>query len=167
MDSRTRAWHDQENARIVAMIRRWGWAITYVGGDSCSRPGCDCGPGDGPSFAYTTGLFGLGHPELLVFGVEPHTASGLLNDLGSRIKGGAHLLAGVELVFEEWPHKVIPEVVPNPGEIVFEANLFYKRPDAASVPVLQLSYNDVKGRYPWEDGYAAPELQPRPGTFRA
>lgn len=52
-------------------------------------------------------------------------------------------------------------------EIVFEANRFYKRPDPASIPVLQLSYNDLEGRYPWEEGYATPELQPRPGAFRA
>lgn len=167
MDIRTKAWHDQEDARVAAAIRRSGWAISYVEGEDCSRPGCDCGPGDGPPFAYTTGLFGLGHPELLVFGVDPHTAAGLLNSLGSRIKDGEYLVPGVEVDFEEWPHKVIPEVVPNPGEIVFEANRFYKRPDQASVPVLQLSYDDIEGRYPWEEGYAAPELQPRPGTFSA
>jgi len=37
----------------------------------------------------------------------------------------------------------------------------------ASVPVLQLSYDDTAGRFPWEEGYATPEMQPRPGTFRA
>src|SRR3990170_1025749 len=121
MDPRTTAWQDQEDARIAATVRQLGWAITYVGGDSCSRPGCECGPADEPPFAYTTGLFGIGHPELLVFGVDPGTASGLLNHLGSRIKSGEHLVAGVEIEFEEWPHKVIPELVPNPGEIVFEA----------------------------------------------
>jgi hypothetical protein len=33
------------------------------------------------------------------------------------------------------------------------------------VPVLQLSYDDKVRRFPWERGYARPELQPRPGTF--
>ena len=167
MDARTSAWLDQEDARITAIIRRSGWAITYVGGDTCSYPGCGCPPGDGPPFAYTTGLFGLGHPELLVFGVDPHTASHLLNELGSRVKSGDHLVDGVEIEFEDWPHKVIPEVVPNPGQIVFEANRFYKRPKKASVPVLQLTYDDLEGRYPWENGYSDPDLQPRPGTFQA
>jgi hypothetical protein len=64
-------------------------------------------------------------------------------------------------------HPVIPEQVPNPGEIVFAANRYYARPAARSVPVLQLSYDDMVGRFPWEAGYAASEMQPRPGTFRA
>jgi hypothetical protein len=50
---------------------------------------------------------------------------------------------------------------------VFEANRFYQRPDEFSVPVLQLSYDDTEGRFPWEDGFATPEIQPRPGTFKA
>ena len=167
MDARTQAWLDQEDARIAAVIRKWGWAITYVGGGDCSRPGCEEPAGDGPPFAYTTGLFGLGHPELLVFGLNPHDAAGLLNGLGDGIKEGEDLLPGMEIAVGEWPHKVIPEQVPNPGEIVFEANRFYQRPSQASVPVLQLSYDDDGGRFPWDEGFSQPKMQPRPGTFRA
>jgi hypothetical protein len=68
---------------------------------------------------------------------------------------------------DEWPHQISPEPVPNPGEIVFEANRYYQRPADVSVSVLQLSYDDTEGRFPWEKGYAAPEMQPRPGTFKA
>lgn len=167
MNPGTLAWHDQHDAWVADTIRRSGWAVNYIGGESCSRPGCSCENDEGPPFAYTVGLFGLGHPELLVFGLDPTTASQLLNYLGSRIKDGEPLVAGIEIEFDEWSHKVVPELVPNPGEIVFEANRFYQRPDEASVPVLQLSYNDPAGRYPWEDEYVAPQLQPRPGSFRA
>ena len=62
---------------------------------------------------------------------------------------------------------MVPEVLPNPGEILFTANRFYQRPEEASVPALQLSYDDKAGRFPWEEGYAAPEMQPRPGTWSA
>src|SRR5215211_2861727 len=75
--------------------------------------------------------------------------------------------AGQLITFRGWPHKIIPEELPNPGVIVFSANRFYQRPAEFSVPVLQLSYDDKAGRFPWEPGYAAPEMQPRPGTFRA
>jgi hypothetical protein len=167
IDARTQAWLDQEDARVAAMIRRYGWAIEYVGGGSCSAPGCDGGHSDGPAFAYTVGLFGLNHPELLIFGVPPGTAAGVLNTLGERIRSGEALLPGRIIAFEEWPHRIIPEHVPNPGEIVFSANRYYQRPPQASVPVLQLSYDDTAGRFPWETGYAAPALQPRPGTFHA
>jgi hypothetical protein len=167
-DAMTQAWLDQEDAHVATMIRQHGWFVEYVGG-ACGAPDCDCGDGeaDAPPFAYTVGLFGLDHPELLIFGVSPHTAMGVLNTLGARIRSGANLIPGDLVTFDEWPHKIIPEVLPNPGEVVFAANRFYQRPDEHSVPVLQLSYDDLAGRFPWEPDYAAPYLQPRPGTFRA
>lgn len=167
MDARTQAWIDQHDAHIASVIRRHGWYIAYVGGGSCGCPECHGGETDNPPFAYTVGLFGLAHPELLIFGVDPETASGVLNSLGEGVRADEPILPGQMIEFEEWPHRIVPEPVPNPGEIVFEANRFYERPDEHSVPVLQLTYDDTEGRFPWEDGYAAPELQPRPGTFRA
>lgn len=167
MNARTQAWLDQEDARIKEVIRRHGWAIEYIGGGCCSYPGCDGGDDEDPPFAYTVGLFGLGHPELLVFGIDLDTALNLLNDLGGRVVDGDVLIPGIMITFEHWPHRVIPEDVPNAGDIVFSANRFYQRPSYASVPVLQLSYDDTAGRFPWEAGYSAPAMQPRPGTFRA
>lgn len=168
MDSATLAWLDQEDAHIGTIIRRYGWSIQYVGGDAiCTAPGCGCSDQDSLPFAYTVGLFGLNHPELLIFGVPQETAGGVLNELGERIRGGEDLLPGQLITFEGWLHKIIPETLPNPGEIVLSANRFYQRPAEFSVPVLQLSYDDKAGRFPWEPDYAAPEMQPRPGTFRA
>jgi len=167
MDAGTQAWIDQKDAHTAAVVRRHGWLIQYVGGEACSRPGCTCTPTDDPPFAYTIGLFGLAHPELLIFGLSPEVASGVLNDLGERIRAGDALMPGQLLTFDEWPHRIIPEPVPNPGEIVFGANDYYQRPDEASVPVLQLTYDDTEGRFPWDAGFATPQMQPRPGTFKA
>jgi hypothetical protein len=168
MSARIQAWLDQEDARLASVIRRHGWAIEYIGGGSCSVPGCDGGDDDdGPPFAYTVGLFGLGHPELLVLGLDPATAATLLNTLGGRILADEALLPGHIVDIEGWHRRVIPEEVPNPGEIVFSANRFYQRPPEYSVPVLQLSYDDAEGRFPWDDGFSEPESQPRPGEFRA
>ena len=168
MDVATKAWLDQEAAHAGAIIRRCGWFIQYVGGDArCDAPGCDCSDQDSLPFAYTVGLFGMNHPELLIFGVPQQTAAGVLNDLGAQIRAGRGLLPGELITFEAWPHRVIPEEVPNPGQIAFSANRFYQRPPEFSVPVLQLSYDDKAGRFPWEAGYAAPEMQPRPGMFGA
>ncbi|MGH8928618.1 MAG: DUF4262 domain-containing protein [Acidimicrobiia bacterium] len=167
MDARTQAWIDQEDAQMVDIIRRHGWIIQYIGGGSCSNPGCECSEDEGPAFAYTIGLFGLAHPELLIFGVSGGTAAVVINSLGERIRKGETLLPGQLLTFAEWSHRVIPEPVPNPGEIVLGANRYYQRPPEYSVPVLQLSYDDASGRFPWEEGYEVPELQPRPGTFAA
>jgi hypothetical protein len=104
---------------------------------------------------------------LLIVGVSHETALEVLNELGARIRAGETLLPGQLITFDGWPHRVMPEEVPNPGEIVFGSNRFYQRSDEFSVPVLQLTYDDVDGRFPWEEGYATPDLQPRPGTFQA
>lgn len=167
MDARTQAWNDQEDAHVASIVRQHGWFIQYIGGETCSRPGCECPPDDGPAFAYTVGLFGLAHPELLIFGVDPHTAVGVLNSIGEQVRAGEPILPGQLITFDEWGHRIIPEEVPNAGEIVFSANRFYQRPDAYSVPVLQLSYDDASGNFPWDEGFADTEMQPRPGTFRA
>src|SRR5262245_20434260 len=165
-DVRIQAWLDQEDAHTAAMIRRHGWFIQYVEGSSPDS-GPDDDDMDGPSFAYTIGLFGLNHPELLIFGVSPETAGVVLNTLGNRIRSGEDLLPGSLVTIDEWHQRIIPEEVPNPGEIVLAANRYYARPPDFSVPVLQLSYDDAEGRFPGEPGHAAPEMQPRPGTFRA
>ncbi|MDP8958830.1 MAG: DUF4262 domain-containing protein [Actinomycetota bacterium] len=161
------AWLDQQHAHMAEKIRRIGWAIQYIGGDCCSRPGCESPPDDGPPFAYTVGLFGFGHPELLMVGVNPATAAGVLNSLAAGVREGMTVMPGQLITFENWPHRIITETVPNPGDIVFWANDFYRRPADHSVPVLQLTYDDTEGRFPWDEGYATPELQPRPGTFTA
>ncbi|TQK17859.1 uncharacterized protein DUF4262 [Microbacterium sp. SLBN-154] len=163
------AWLDQEDAHVADMIRRHGVHITYVGG-ACGAPGCSCeGSGEGPSFAYTTGLFGIGHPELAIVNVKPGTAQAVLNDVAGRVRTGEGLIPGMLLTFgDRWAHRVIVETIPNPAEIAFTANRHYQRPDVASVPLFQLTYDDLGGRFPWEDGYRnTAEMQPRPGKWSA
>jgi hypothetical protein len=109
----------------------------------------------------------LGHPELLVFGLDPETTHRLLNDLGDRVRADESLLPGPPLTFETWDRRVGLEKVPQPREIVFTANRFYQHPAEYSVPVLQVSYDDEDGRFPWEGGRRNADRQPRPGTFCA
>jgi hypothetical protein len=158
---------DQQEAWLASTVRKHGWAIQYVGGEECGVPGCKCPPSDQPPFAYTVGLTGLSHPELVIVGVDPGTAAGVLNDLGERVRRGEALVAGQAVTFESWPHRVVPETLPNPGHILLSANSFYRRPPKYSVEAMQLSYDDLEGRFPWEAGYSAPHLQPRPGTWSA
>lgn len=158
----TEAWLDQEDQHVAMTIRRHGCYIQYV-------IGCTCDECDGAtSFAYSIGLFGLGHPELLILGVNQGTAAGVINDLFGRVRDGANLLPGELLTFQGWPHRTLVEAVPNPGEIALGANRHYQRPPEASVPLLQLTWDDQGGRFPWDDGYSVPPaVQPRPGSLRA
>ncbi len=166
MDAKTRAWLDQEAAWTTDMVRRHGWAIQYVGG-SCTAPGCNCPPDDEPSFAYTIGLHGLNHPELLVFGLSQSEAAAVLNGLGERICHGKDLVPGQAISVEGFPRRIVPEVLPNPERILFSANSYYELSPDTPVRALQLSYDDTEGRFPWDEEYAHPALQPRPGTFSA
>jgi len=159
-DAQIEARIDQDNAHITAIVRRYGWYIQYVCGSTLKESG-----EAGPPFAYTVGLFGLHHPELLILGVPPEVAAGVLNMLGDRIKAGEDLTPNFPVSFEDRAWKLLPEVVPNPGEVLFVANSYYDLPSCTSVPALQLSYDDREGRFPWEPRYAAPSMQPRPGTF--
>jgi hypothetical protein len=82
---------------------RLGWALTYV-----TDP-----DGRNPSFAYTAGLWGFDHPELLVFGLGQDSAAGLLNQLGERVRDGEVFAAGAEVGTTAMPVRVFD--VPNPG----------------------------------------------------
>jgi uncharacterized protein DUF4262 len=153
------AWLDQEDSDTARIVREHGVYIQYVLGDRDRKQ---------TPFAYTVGMFGIAHPELLVVGVDQGTAGGLLNEVARQVRGGRMLVPGELLTFEQWPHRVIVEEVPNPAEIAFTANRFYQRPDELSVPLLQLTYDDKGGRFPWESGYSvAAWIQPRPGELRA
>lgn len=153
------AWLDQEDARIAGNVRRTGVSLEFIIGD-CAV--------ESPSFCYTVGLFGLRHPELLIFVADPQTANAVLNDLARQVRAGRDLVPGEIVTFEEWSHRLLVEEVPNPGDIVFAANRHYVRPDKFSVPVLQLSLDCVHGQLPGEPGYCRPAwMQPRPGHFSA
>jgi Domain of unknown function (DUF4262) len=113
------------------------------------------------------GLFGLNHPELVTVGLSIETSAGVLNHVARRVMDGQNVIPGALLSFEDWRHSMVPEALPDLGAILVTANRYYQRPAEASVPALQLSYDDKAGRFPWEEGYAAPDMQLRSGTWSA
>jgi hypothetical protein len=161
------AWLDQEDARVADIVRRHGVMITMVGGGGCIHPECANKP-SGVPFAYTTGLFGIAHPELVVVGLRTSASSFVLNTAARRVLDGERLVAGQELQMPQWDRRLFLESVPNPGEILFGANRHYQRPPEASVPALQLTYSDRRGAFPWEPTYTGSKRQqPRPGKWNA
>ncbi|WP_029431436.1 DUF4262 domain-containing protein [Blastococcus sp. URHD0036] len=158
LDPQITAFLDQEDAHLAAVLREHRWAVQWVG------PGEESGQ---PPFAYTIGLFGLGHPELVVSGVGPAVARGMLNWAAALVIAGRDLVPGEELS-RETGGRLVVEVCPNPGEVVFGANRWYRRPDEFSVPAHQLTWPDAEGRFPWDDGYTEPPGgQARPGEWSA
>jgi hypothetical protein len=158
-DPQTIAWLDQEDARLAQVIRTHRLAVQYVAAGEES---------DEPSFGYTVGLFGLGHPELVAVGLSYDIACGLLNKVAALVVDGRDLVPGEVLHDDDGEPAVTVELVPNPGEILYAANRFYERPDEFSVPAFQLTWAHPGGIFPWDPEYPCePECQPRPGTWRA
>jgi hypothetical protein len=157
-DPQTVAWLDQEDARLAQVIRTHRWAVQYVGAGEAA---------DEPGFGYTVGLFGLGHPELVVVGLGYEACTGVLNRVARMVLDGRNLVPG-EVLPDDDGQGLFTEVVPNPGEILFSANRFYERPDEYSVPAFQLTWAHPGGIFPWDPRYpCGPECQPRPGMWRA
>jgi hypothetical protein len=157
-DPQTLAWLDQEDARTARLIREHRFIVTYVWGETPQEP----------AFGYTTGLFGLAHPELVVVGVGSDAAYAMLEAAARLVVDGRDLVPGEHLTWPDRPGGLVVEELPNPGEIVFSANRFYRRPDEFSVPAYQLAWPHADGTFPWDAAYACdPDCQPRPGTWRA
>ena len=107
------AWRDQVDARVTECVRTYGVYIQYVGGDGCAVPGCSCDDGDQPRFAYTVGMFGLNHPELVRVGLSIETSACVLNHVARRVMDGQNLIPGALLSFEDWPHSMVPRCCPT------------------------------------------------------
>jgi hypothetical protein len=157
-DPQTIAWLDQEDTRLAQLIRAHRFAVQFVGAGE---------EDDEPAFAYTIGLFGLGHPELVVVGLDHRSSHDLLGQAAELVSGGRDLVAGEVLPLADG-EPVVVEDLPNPGEVVLGANRFYQRPAEVSVPAYQLTWAHPGGGFPWDPGYSCgPGCQPRPGTWRA
>ena len=159
-DPQTIAWLDQEDAHLAQVIRAHRWSVQFVGAGE--EP-------DEPPFGYTVGLFGLGHPELVLVGLGPSTTHSVLNRVAEHVSDGRDLLPGECLAWPDWADiRLVVEVLPNPGEVVLAANRFYERPVEYSVPAFQLTWAFPDHCFPWEGtGPDDPTAQPRPGTWRA
>jgi len=158
-DPQITAWLDQEDAHLAQVVRSHRWAVQYVGSGDRS---------DEPAFGYTVGLVGLGHPELVMVGLGPDNTHALLGEVAGMVADGRDLVPGEFVAWEGWAGRLYVEVCPNPGEVLFSANRFYRRPDDHSVPAFQLTWPHRDGTFPWEPGHpCGPECQPRPGTWRA
>ena len=163
-DPQTTAWLDQEDAHLAQLIRAHRWVVQYV------FPWDDDGEGEGsgPPFGYTVGLFGLGHPELVVVGLGHDNTHAILQRVAALVAGGRDLVPGELLTFPDRPDGLVVEVLPNAGEVLFVANRHYRRPDEHSVPAFQLAWQHRDGTFPWDAAYpCGPGCQPRPGTWRA
>lgn len=132
-------------------IDTYGWAVTAV------LP-TDEAPGTG--FAYTVGLTGHGHPELVIAGLDPVLACVLLNDLAQRVHNGAErFTAGQRISDLLVGHDAV--IIEGPATEELHPGTAYARYGRGRVTLQQIVWPDPRGRYPWNPGYAyPPHVQP-------
>ena len=138
-DPQTTAWLDQEDTHLAQLIRAHRWAVQYV---------FPAEHGDGRPFGYTVGLFGLGHPELVVVGLGHEDTHAVLQRVAGLVADGRDLVAGELITFPDRPDGLMVEQLPNPGEGLFVANRHYRRPDEFSVPAVQPTWQHRDGTFP-------------------
>jgi len=130
-----------------------GWAVIHV------LP-TDDDPDTSTPFAYTVGLTGHDYPELLIAGLPPEAAHGLLNDLAGRVYDKAErfthgqrisdLIAGYDAVIVEG----VPIDEMPPGVAI-------ARYGRDQIRLQQVVWPDPQGRFPWDAGYDFnPHAQP-------
>jgi hypothetical protein len=124
-------------------IDRYGWAVVGVSGLP-EEPWS--------TFAYSVGLTRIGAPELILFGLCPHTGARILNVLAGRVLSGEVLVDGDEV---PPPSTIGPPIrlgavpVDVVDDYLLIAHRFYPA-EPFGVRALQVIWPDDEGRWPWE-----------------
>ncbi|WP_405892296.1 DUF4262 domain-containing protein [Streptomyces sp. NBC_01527] len=131
---------DCADLTIIENVQQHGWHVQMVPEDEV-----------GPGFAYTIGLAHTnGGPELAMFGLDVHAMHRMLNRLGAKSAAGAVLAEGQRHPEVVDGHQVALRQIDLRWYRTFfgRAMGFYRRPP---LPVLQVAWPDVDGRFHWED----------------
>ena len=113
-----------------------------------------------PPFSFSVGLFAnYGHPELIIFDRRPDIAGIIINLVRDRAAAGHRfadgdiddeiLAGGYKLCFWNVPLLVYSEYL---GTAIW----FYRK--SGPFPCLQIIWQDVNRRFPWEEG-CIPEVK--------
>jgi hypothetical protein len=142
---------------ISEMIDRYGVMVQWVGAGA-----------DTPAFAYTVGLAKLDHPELIIFGLSPQTAQGVLNSMGLAVVAKTRRWGPgrSDDVFGGAMPAMLVEVRDS-ADYLLAANSMFAIPGQGPVPALQVLYPDAAGLWPWQEGSTVadePVLGPAPTT---
>jgi hypothetical protein len=133
--------------KIAWMIESNGWAIEPV------PPRPDLDP-PVPGYTYTIGLeAAFGFPEVVVFGLTPVAARGLLGLVADLLAGGTEIPVGpvfVGLLDGEQRCALLPVEVAECVELFGTATDWYRNPGYRMV---QLTWPDRNGWLPWEPGF--------------
>ncbi len=139
--------HIPHAEKIEWMIETTGWALEPVAADVEHDPPT-------PGYAYSIGLTeAVGFPDIVVFGLTPVAAKGLIELVADACRGGTEIPLGVELVGlldNELRCIFVPVDLDVWGPYFATATSWYR---GAPFEIVQLLYPDRNGFLPYEVGY--------------
>jgi hypothetical protein len=135
---------NQADEKLLSNVRKYGCHIVTIWADEI-----------GPLYTFSIGLFlNYKQPEVIIFGLEPETASILINDIrdlaasGERFFAGDRtdkLLMGNDACFIEVPVNAYPDYL--------GIAIWFYRSMTEPFPCVQLVWPDRAGKFPWQAGY--------------
>jgi hypothetical protein len=148
--------HIPHAEKIEFMIETDGFAVEPV------PPDLDIDP-PRAGYTYTIGLpADVGFPELIVFGMKPVNARGLIGLVHDQLRGGAEIPLDVELVGlldNELRCRFAPVDLDDWGALFTTAVAWYR---GEPFDVVQLVYPDPNGFLPYEAGFDRHRLVSQP-----
>jgi hypothetical protein len=134
--------------KIDWMVETHGWALEAVPPDLDAVP-----PRAG--YAYTIGFpEAFGFPDVVVFGLQPAAANGLLGLVADCLRGGTEIPLGVEVVgqLDGEQRCVFAPVDLERWSALFVIGAGWRR--GAAFEIAQLLWPDRHGLLPYETGYS-------------
>jgi hypothetical protein len=151
--------HDQrcegpDDEKVLADVAEHGWHVVRIFEQE-----------DAPGWAFSIGLYrSFGHPEIIVFGLNPGLMHSIINSVGAEARAGNRveadnhypgLIEGYSCTFKGVSKIWYPLFMGY-------AMWFYKGSD---FPALQCIWPDKQSRYPWESGFNQAWLSAQPLLF--
>jgi hypothetical protein len=133
---------DDTDRWVLETVERDGWAVLAIKEEDYH-----------PGYAFSVGLFrNFGHPELLIMGIPPESATRLINLMGEAIRSGQQFEASrrYDGFAQDFPLTFLAVDGRHHEPYLGYANWFNRGTD---YPVLQCIWPDKQGQFPWEAGY--------------
>ena len=133
--------------KIEWMVEQRGWALEPVAAQVDSVPPV-------PGYAYTVGFpERYGFPEVVVFGLTPVAANGLLELVASMLEGGTEIPVDVELVglFDNELRCRFAAIAGDDARQMLPTAVAWRR--GAAFDAVQLLWPDRNGFLPTEPGF--------------
>jgi hypothetical protein len=136
---------DMEHAeKIRWVVETQGW---------CAEPVAPIEDPPQPGYTYTIGFEStFAHPEVVIFGLQPVAARGLLEMLAIHLEAGGVLPEGmfVGLLDNDLPAALLPVDLEEYSSLFPGAAAFH---EGADFRVSQFLWPDRNGKLPWDEGY--------------